>query len=54
MLTIAASPIFLVAYAFIASEKFKRVAVVSAGAAAMILIGATDSSSAFSQPRNGD
>ncbi|MEY4981318.1 MAG: hypothetical protein RL174_656 [Actinomycetota bacterium] len=39
--------IFIVAYGFIASEKFNRVAVVAAGAAAMILIGATGADEAF-------
>ena len=39
--------IFLIAYAFIATEKINRVAVVSAGAAAMILIGATGADEAF-------
>lgn len=53
MLTIAATAVFIVAYAFIASEKFNRVAVVSAGAAAMILIGATDASSAFYSHETG-
>lgn len=53
MLTIAAAAVFIVAYAFIASEKFNRVAVVSAGAAAMILLGATDASSAFYSHETG-
>lgn len=53
MLTLAATAVFIVAYAFIASEKFNRVAVVSAGAAAMILLGATDSSSAFYSHETG-
>ncbi len=39
--------IFLIAYAFIATEKINRVAVVSAGAAAMILLGATGADEAF-------
>lgn len=53
MLTIAATVVFIVAYAFIASEKFNRVAVVSAGAAAMILLGATDADSAFYSHETG-
>jgi Na+/H+ antiporter NhaD/arsenite permease-like protein len=53
MLTIASTVVFIVAYALIASEKFNRVAVVSAGAAAMILLGATDSSSAFYSHETG-
>ena len=53
MLTIAATLVFVIAYAFIASEKFNRVAVVSAGAAAMILLGATDASSAFYSHETG-
>lgn len=53
MLTIAATLVFVVAYAFIASEKFNRVAVVSAGAAAMILLGATDADSAFYSHETG-
>lgn len=47
MLTIAAVAVFLIAYVFIATEKINRVAVVSAGAAAMILIGATGADEAF-------
>lgn len=39
--------VFLVAYGFIATEKLNRVAVVSAGAAAMILLGATSADAAF-------
>lgn len=50
---IAAVAIFLVAYAFIASEKINRVAVVSAGAAAMVLIGATNGSAAFYSHETG-
>jgi Na+/H+ antiporter NhaD/arsenite permease-like protein len=53
MLTIASTVVFIVAYALIASEKFNRVAVVSAGAAAMIILGATDSSSAFYSHETG-
>ncbi|MEY4423689.1 MAG: hypothetical protein RLZZ258_792 [Actinomycetota bacterium] len=45
--------IFFVAYGFIAAEKFNRVAVVSAGAAAMVLIGATGASEAFYSHETG-
>jgi len=45
--------IFLIAYGFIASEKFNRVAIVSAGAAAMVLIGATDAAAAFYSHETG-
>ena len=53
MLTIAAVAVFLIAYAFIATEKINRVAVVSAGAAAMILIGATGADEAFYSHETG-
>ncbi|MDP4586156.1 MAG: SLC13 family permease, partial [Microbacteriaceae bacterium] len=53
MLTIAATVVFITAYAFIAWEKFNRVAIVCAGAAAMILLGATDASSAFYSHETG-
>lgn len=39
--------VFLVCYGLIAAEKFNRVAIVSAGSAAMILIGATGADEAF-------
>ena len=39
--------VFLIAYIFIASEKFNRVAVALTGAAAMIVIGATDADAFF-------
>jgi Na+/H+ antiporter NhaD/arsenite permease-like protein len=45
--------VFLVAYAFIATEKINRVAVVSAGAAAMILLGATGADEAFYSHETG-
>ena len=59
--TISATPfmlwgsviVFLVAYAFIATEKINRVAVVSAGAAAMILLGATGADEAFYSHETG-
>jgi Na+/H+ antiporter NhaD/arsenite permease-like protein len=53
MLTIAAVAVFLIAYIFIATEKINRVAVVSAGAAAMILIGATGADEAFYSHETG-
>jgi len=39
--------VFIVAYIFIASEKISRIAIVLAGAAAMVIIGATDADKAF-------
>jgi Na+/H+ antiporter NhaD/arsenite permease-like protein len=53
MLTIAAVTVFLVAYFFIATEKINRVAVVCAGAALMIIIGATDADAAFYSHETG-
>jgi Na+/H+ antiporter NhaD/arsenite permease-like protein len=53
MLTIAAVSVFLVAYVFIATEKINRVAVVCAGAAVMIIIGATNADSAFYSHETG-
>ena len=53
MLTIAAVTVFLVAYFFIATEKINRVAVVCAGAAVMIIIGATDADAAFYSHETG-
>jgi Na+/H+ antiporter NhaD/arsenite permease-like protein len=53
MLTIAAVTIFLIAYAFIATEKINRVAVVCAGAALMIVIGATNADAAFYSHETG-
>jgi Na+/H+ antiporter NhaD/arsenite permease-like protein len=53
MLTIAAVSVFLVAYFFIATEKINRVAVVCAGAAVMIIIGATDADAAFYSHETG-
>ncbi|MEY3537937.1 MAG: hypothetical protein RL645_751 [Actinomycetota bacterium] len=50
---IAAVLVFLVAYTLIASEKVNRVAVVSAGAAAMVLIGATNGQAAFYSHETG-
>ena len=53
MLTIAAVTVFLIAYFFIATEKINRVAVVCAGAALMIIIGATDADAAFYSHETG-
>ena len=53
MLTIAAVSVFLVAYMFIATEKINRVAVVCAGAAVMIIIGATNADAAFYNNETG-
>jgi Na+/H+ antiporter NhaD/arsenite permease-like protein len=53
MLTIAAVTVFLIAYFFIATEKINRVAVVCAGAAVMIIIGATDADAAFYSHETG-
>ncbi len=53
MLTIATVTVFLIAYAFIATEKINRVAVVCAGAALMIIIGATNADAAFYSHETG-
>jgi Na+/H+ antiporter NhaD/arsenite permease-like protein len=53
MLTTLAVITFLIAYVFIATEKVNRVAVVSAGAAVMVLIGATNAESAFYSHETG-
>ena len=53
MLTIIAVTVFLIAYVFIATEKINRVAVVCAGAAVMIIIGATDADAAFYSHETG-
>jgi Na+/H+ antiporter NhaD/arsenite permease-like protein len=53
VLTIAAVTVFLIAYAFIATEKINRVAVVCAGAALMIIIGATNADAAFYSHETG-
>jgi Na+/H+ antiporter NhaD/arsenite permease-like protein len=45
--------IFLIAYAFIATEKINRVAVVAGGAAAMLLISATNADAAFFSHETG-
>jgi Na+/H+ antiporter NhaD/arsenite permease-like protein len=53
MLTIAAVTVFLIAYVFIATEKINRVSVVCAGAAVMIIIGATNADAAFYSHETG-
>jgi anion transporter len=53
MLTIAAVTVFLVAYVFIATEKINRVAVVCAGAAVMVVIGATNAEAVFYSHKTG-
>lgn len=53
MLTTLAVITFLIAYVFIATEKINRVAVVSAGAAVMVLIGATNAESSFYSHETG-
>lgn len=53
MLTIAAVTVFLIAYVFIATEKINRVAVVCAGAAVMIIIGATNADAALYSHETG-
>jgi Na+/H+ antiporter NhaD/arsenite permease-like protein len=53
VLTIAAVTVFLIAYVFIATEKINRVAVVCAGAAVMIIIGATNADAAFYSHETG-
>ena len=45
--------VFLIAYIFIASERFNRVAVALIGAAAMIVIGATDADAIFYSHETG-
>lgn len=47
MIPILATSFFLIAYVFIASEKFNRVAIVLAGASGMVIIGATDAEAIF-------
>jgi Na+/H+ antiporter NhaD/arsenite permease-like protein len=45
--------VFIVAYIFIASEKVSRIAIVLSGAAAMVIIGATDADKAFYSHETG-
>jgi Na+/H+ antiporter NhaD/arsenite permease-like protein len=53
MLIVAAVAIFVTAYFFIATEKFNRVAIVSAGAAAMVVIGAVGADEIFYSHETG-
>lgn len=53
MLTIATVSVFLIAYFFIATEKINRVAVVCAGAAVMVIIGATNADAALYSHETG-
>ena len=53
MLIQLAVAVFITAYFFIATEKFNRVAIVSIGAAAMIVIGATDADEIFYSHETG-
>lgn len=53
MLISAAVAIFVIAYFFIATEKFNRVAIVSAGAAAMVVIGAVGADEIFYSHETG-
>ena len=50
---ILAVSIFVIAYIFIATEKISKVAIVLSGAAAMVLIGATDAEKAFYNHETG-
>lgn len=45
--------VFIIAYIFIASEKISRIAIVLTGAAAMVVIGATDADKAFYSHETG-
>lgn len=51
--TMLAVGIFVIAYILIATEKFNRVAIVTAAAAGMVLVGATDANSAFYSHETG-
>jgi Na+/H+ antiporter NhaD/arsenite permease-like protein len=53
MLIQLAVAVFITAYFFIATEKFNRVAIVSIGAAAMVVIGATDADEIFYSHETG-
>jgi Na+/H+ antiporter NhaD/arsenite permease-like protein len=39
--------VFITSYIYIATEKFNRVAIALVGAAAMVIVGATDADAAF-------
>jgi Na+/H+ antiporter NhaD/arsenite permease-like protein len=53
MNAILALSVFVIAYVFIAAEKFNRVAIALIGAAAMVLVGVTDADSAFFSHETG-
>jgi len=53
MQMILAISVFIIAYIFIATEKISRVAIALAGAALMVLIGATDAEKAFYSHETG-
>jgi|LakMenE01Jun11ns_1017448.scaffolds.fasta_scaffold9948915_3 Na+/H+ antiporter NhaD/arsenite permease-like protein len=51
--TILALSVFIIAYGYIATEKFNRVAIALVGAAAMVIVGATDADAAFFSHETG-
>jgi anion transporter len=53
MQMILATSVFVIAYIFIATEKISRLAIALAGAALMVLIGATDAEKAFYSHKTG-
>lgn len=53
MLSIISLSIFILAYVFIAAEKFNRITIALIGAAAMIIVGATDADTAFYSHETG-
>jgi Na+/H+ antiporter NhaD/arsenite permease-like protein len=53
MNAILALSVFIIAYGFIAAEKFNRVAIALVGAAAMLIVGATDADAAFFSHETG-
>jgi Na+/H+ antiporter NhaD/arsenite permease-like protein len=53
MNAILALSVFIIAYGFIAAEKFNRVAIALVGAAAMVIVGATDADAAFFSHETG-
>jgi Na+/H+ antiporter NhaD/arsenite permease-like protein len=53
MNTILALSVLIIAYGFIAAEKFNRVAISSFDAEAMVIVGATDTDAAFFSHETG-
>jgi Na+/H+ antiporter NhaD/arsenite permease-like protein len=53
MNAILALSVFIIAYGFIAAEKFNRVAIALVGAAAMVIFGATNADAAFFSHETG-